>query len=166
VASALAYNVSKNGLDSRVTILKIALGDSNGIVSFHEAEDSTMGSLAVDGYQSQPGKVIQVPCRTLDSIVEELNLKPDFLKIDVEGFAHLVLRGASEVISKFRPRLVVEVNLGDPCAPISDVLSKCGYEFYNIATNGLERRQEIVALDAYPNWLCVPALVGQKYDAL
>jgi hypothetical protein len=40
---ALACNVNQNNLDSRVTILDVALGNSNGTVSFHEAEDSTMG---------------------------------------------------------------------------------------------------------------------------
>lgn len=58
---------------------------------------------------------MQVKCRTLDSIVEELNIEPDFVKIDVEGFEDVVLSGASWVLSKFRPRIVMEANPGDPC---------------------------------------------------
>ena len=157
VCAALARNVTQNHLDSRVTILNVAFGDTNGTVCFHEAEDSTMGSLAVDGYHGQAGKVIQVKCRTLDSIVEELNLEPDFVKIDVEGFEHIVLRGASRTLSKFHPRIVLEANLGDPGTAMSEILSKYGYEFHNITASGLEKRSEIIPAETCHNWLCVPA---------
>lgn len=156
VCVALANNVKQNNLNSRVTILSVALSDSNGTVSFHEAEDSTMGSLALDGYMGQKGRVIEVNSRTLDSIVEELNIEPDFLKIDVEGFAHLVLAGASLVLSKFRPRIVLEANPGDPGDTLTKILAKHGYAFQIITDNGLVSRSEIVPVEAYRNWLCVP----------
>ena len=83
-----------------------------------------MGSFALDGYQGQRGKIIYVKCRTLDSIVEELNLEPDFLKIDVEVFEHVVLSGASRLLSKFRPRIALEANPGDDSAAVTPLLSK------------------------------------------
>lgn len=157
VCAALTNNVTRNGFDSRVTILNVALGDSNGTVSFHEAADSTMGSLAVAGYWGQPGKLIQVPCRTLDSIVEELNIEPDFVKIDVEGFTHLVLGGAGRVLGKYHPHIVLEANPGDPADVITRILSEFGYEFFHIAGGGLEKRPAIVPVDHAGNWLCAPA---------
>ncbi len=156
VFAALARNIARNNLDSRVTSLNVAVADSNGTVSFHEAEDSTMGSLALDGYRGQRGKVIQVKCRTLDSIVEELNIEPDFLKIDVEGSEHLVLSGASCVLSKFRPRIVLEANPGDPGSAMTQILLKYGYGFQNITDRGLEKRSGIVPSEANRNWLCLP----------
>jgi len=156
VCAALARNVAMNNLDSRVTILNVALSDADGTVPFHEAEDSTMGSLAVDGYHGQHGRLIHVKCRTLDSIVEELGIEPDFLKIDVEGFEHLVLAGGGRVLSKFRPRIVLEANPGDPGDAMTQVLSKYGYGFQNITDSGLECRSEIIPVEAYHNWLCVP----------
>lgn len=156
VFAALAHNVAQNKLDSRVTALNVALGASNGTVPFHEAEDSTMGSLAVNGYHGQRGKVIQVTCRTLDSIVEELRVEPDFLKIDVEGFAHAVLGGARGVLGRFRPRIVLEVNLDDPGAAITRILSIYGYRFQNITGGGFETHPEIVPVEGCQNWLCTP----------
>jgi FkbM family methyltransferase len=156
ICAALANNVRQNGFDSRVTILNIALGDRNGTVSFHEADVSTMGSLAVDGYMGQHGRLIQVECRTLDSIVEELDIEPDFLKIDVEGFAHLVLSGASQVLSRFRPCIILEANPGDPAGAMTEILSKHGYRFQNITDRGLEERGAIVPVPAYRNWRCPP----------
>jgi len=160
VCAALTRNVRQNRLESRVTILNVALGDANGTVSFHEAEDYTMGSLALDGYWTRGGKVIQVNCRTLDSVVEELKIEPDFVKIDVEGCEHLVLRGATQVLSKFRPRIVLEANPGDSGAPaVTRILSQYGYQFQNITDHGLERHSQIVPIDAYRNWLCIPGVL-------
>jgi FkbM family methyltransferase len=156
ICAALAHNVAMNNYDSRVTVLNVALSDEDGTVPFHEADEANMGSLAVEGYRGHQGKVILVKCSTLDSIVEELKIEPDFMKIDVEGFAHLVLGGGSWVLSKFRPRIVLEANVGDRADTITEILSKYGYAFQNITDSGLESRSEIVPVEAYPNWLCVP----------
>ena len=156
VFAALANNVSQNRLDSRVTVLNVALGNTEGVVPFHEAEDATMGSLAVDGYRGQKGNVIQVKCRKLDSIVEELNIQPDFIKMDVEGFEHLVLSGAGQTLGTFHPHIVLEANPGDPGEAMSEILATHGYEFHNITAQGLVKFPAIVPVEPYHNWLCVP----------
>lgn len=156
VHAALCRNVSDNGLDSRVTVLNVALGETNGTVPFHEAEECTMSSMALDGYHGRTGRVIQVDCRTLDSIVETLNLAPDFLKIDVEGFEHVVLSGAHRTLDKYRPRIVLEANPGDPTDAVTAILSQYGYQFENITDAGLSAASEIVPVKEYHNWLCVP----------
>lgn len=165
ICAALARNVAQNNLDSRVTILNLALSDLNGTVSFYETEESTNGSLAVDGYSGQRGKIIEVRCSTLDSIVEELDIEPDFIKIDVEGFEHLVLGGATRVLSKYHPRIVLEANPGDPSAAMTQILSRHGYGFQNITDSGLERRSAIIPVEAYRNWLCLPTSTDPARNA-
>jgi FkbM family methyltransferase len=157
IRATLTNNISKNHFDSRVTVMGVALGETNGVVSFHEAEDATMGSLAVEGYHGQQGNVIQVNCRTLDAVVEELEIEPDFMKIDVEGFEHVVLAGATSTLSRFRPRIVLEANYGDPGTAMTQILSRYGYEFYLIGAHGLEKRPEIIPDPRYNNWLCLPS---------
>jgi FkbM family methyltransferase len=154
VCAALAGNVAQNGLESRVTILNVAAGDSNGVVDFHEAENALMGSLRVNGYKGQPGKIIQVQCRTLDSIVDECNIEPDFIKIDVEGFEDAVLVGARQLLYKFRPHIVLEANPGDPCAGVTKILKEHGYTMHLITDEGIEVRDEIIAVERYRNWFC------------
>jgi FkbM family methyltransferase len=156
VCAALTNNVKQNKLVSRIKILNLALGDTNGSIPFHEAEDSTMGSLAIQGYKWQHGNIIQVECRTLDSVVDEQNVAPDFLKIDVEGFEHLVLSGASRTLEKFRPRIVLEANPGDPSEPVTQILLRHRYKFQNITDKGLKERGAIVPVDRFRNWLCTP----------
>ena len=156
VFAAMANNVSQNRLDSRVTVLNVALGDTEGVVPFHEAEDATMGSFAVSGYRGQKGSVIQVKCRTLDSIVGELNIQPDFIKMDVEGFEHLVLSGAGQtawqVSSSHRPgsqsRRSGRGHDGDfSVARIRVPQHHCA--------GACEISPAIVPVEPYHNWLCV-----------
>ena len=160
ICAALTNNVRKNSLHGRVTILNVAVGNSEEIVDFHEAEDTRMGSLSVRGYQGQAGRLIRVQCRTLDSIVAELNIRPDFIKIDVEGFSDAVLSGASRLLETVRPRIVLEANPGDPCPRITKILTKYRYAMHLITDNGLKRHEQIIPSPKYRNWLCVPLSRG------
>lgn len=155
--AALRRNVEANRFGGRVTIVNAALGESNGTVAFHEAEDATMSSLATSGYQGQRGTVIEVACLTLDSLVAELGVEPDFLKIDVEGFEHVVLSGASKVLSRFRPRMVLEANPGDRSDRVTEILTDYGYGFEILTERGPESRPAIVPEHRYRNWLCQAA---------
>ena len=156
IYAALVCNVLKNKFDMRVTILNNAAGDCDTMVDFHEAEYAGMGSLAVEGYQGQPGRLIRVQCRKLDSIATELNIEPDLIKIDVEGFSDAVLSGASGLLGRIRPRIVLEANPGDPVLRITEILASHRYAMHLITDSGPERREKITASDKYRNWLCLP----------
>jgi FkbM family methyltransferase len=160
ICAALTNNVRQNRLHGRVTILNVAVGNSEGIVDFHEAEDARMGSLSVHGYQGQAGRLIQVQCRTLDSIVAELNIGPDFIKIDAEGFSDAILNGASRLLETVRPRIVLEANPGDPCPRITKILNSYRYAMHLITDNGPERHERIIPSSVYRNWLCLPLSPG------
>jgi FkbM family methyltransferase len=73
-----------------------------------------------------PQAVIQVPVKTLDSVLEESGTQPrfDFLSIDVEGHEIEVLRGLS--IAQWRPQLIL---LEDHVADLSKhrYLKAAGY---------------------------------------
>jgi FkbM family methyltransferase len=162
ICAALTNNVIQNRLNSRVTILNIAIGGFDGVVDFHEADDARMGSLAVQGYQGQAGRVIRVECRTLDSIVAELNIEPNFIKIDVEGFSDAVLSGASRLLDEVRPRIVLEANPGDSCLRITEILSDHRYSMHLITDGGPESREQIIPSAKYRNWLCLPSASGSE----
>jgi FkbM family methyltransferase len=156
VFAALSHNIRQNGLESRVLACHLALGEANGQVPFHEADDATMSSMALTGYQAQGGRVISVECRTLDAVTAEHRLEPDFIKIDVEGFEYAVLGGARHVLEHYRPRIVLEANPGDPVERTGAILASHGYRFENLTDRGPVARPELVAVDEFRNWLCVP----------
>ena len=156
IMEALANNVRRNGIADRVTLVSNAIGNRDGVVDFHMAENPLMGSLNAAGYKGQSGTVITVECRRLDGVIDELGARPDFIKIDVEGFEDAVLEGAGNTLQKFRPHLVLEANPGDPCTHMTELLRRHRYTMNLITEAGPLRREEIVADERYRNWLCAP----------
>jgi len=62
-------------------------------------------------HPSTLAKEIKVPTKTLDTLLKELNIsKIDLIKIDTEGFEYEILEGAGETISKFKPKMIVDVH--------------------------------------------------------
>ena len=99
VAARLTFNVAANGLDSRVHVHALALGDHAGTVRFNiGSESAVLGSGGVE-----------VPCDTLANFARTAGLACiDALKIDVEGFEDRVLFPFfAEAGKALWPRLVV-----------------------------------------------------------
>jgi FkbM family methyltransferase len=59
--------------------------------------------------------------------LDDLNLSPDFLKIDVEGFEINVLRGAFNTITENMPRIITEVHSKKLKQYTLDFLTHIGY---------------------------------------
>ena len=65
------------------------------------------GSSFVTHDKMRPGK-IKVPLTTIDLLVEDLHLsRVDFIKMDIEGAEKWALRGGTQTIAKFRPRMAL-----------------------------------------------------------
>lgn len=69
-----------------------------------------------------------VEVTTIDSYAEQERIRPDFMKIDVEGFEWEVLSGARKVIAECRPVMMVEVQTHQ--RDIADLLRGYGYRLY------------------------------------
>ncbi len=99
--------------------------------------------------------MIQVRVVTLDS----LNIKPDLIKIDVEGFEDVVLEGAAEVLSTCRPRIILEANPDGPYKRVTEILRRHGYGFQHLTPSGPLAASAIQPKEGAHicNWLCLPA---------
>ena len=72
-----------------------------------------------------------VPAITLDSFCVPSGVRPDILKMDVEGAEYDVLLGAQETISRCRPKLLIELHHsdGDVAAHlVPDLLAAWSYQ--------------------------------------
>ena len=128
----------KHLVDKNVTIIPIALGNTNGPTEIkipHHANGWSSNGASLAPKTDEPGKVINIQCRKLDC----LNLNNiGLIKIDVEGFEIEVLKGARETILKNRPVMIIEneaVHINDTNQLFS-IMADLGYEKYICSSKG------------------------------
>jgi FkbM family methyltransferase len=107
-----------------------AAGEENGSLTLHVPVQRGIpltGEASLRPLTPEPGTEIAeetVPVRRLD----ELELAPRFVKIDVEGFELPVLRGLAGTIERHRPIILVETSR--TFADLLDVVGRWGYQPY------------------------------------
>ncbi len=98
----LKKNIELNGL-TNVTVIEKAVGSNCGKLSMHPRSNASVSS------KEDSRSTINVESVTLDSVAEEFNIAPTFIKIDVEGYEYQILDGAKSII-KTTPAIFVEVH--------------------------------------------------------
>ena len=100
---------------------------------------------SLSNWSGQPTRTIDVPGRSLDSLLSTGSIpKPDVLKVDVEGAELMVFRGAERLWSQTdSPRAIIfeELNnssrkLGIADGEAAEFLKAKGYEIYLITEEG------------------------------
>ncbi len=106
----IEVNAERNGLTERLTLVKNALGDEAATVRM-TASYSAMDHIVVgQGEHELSPLVIDVAMITLDSYCETKCFERiDFIKCDVEGAELLVMKGAQNVLAKFQPPILIEI---------------------------------------------------------
>lgn len=101
-----------------VIVHAVALSDSDGTTFFREEKKLDLSGVSDTG--------VEIPMRTLDSY----GLKPDFIKIDVEGHEPAVLRGARETL-QCSPIIVFEALSDEARTVCQDLIldANPGYRF-------------------------------------
>lgn len=110
----LRRNLCRNGVEEKVTILRCAIADQPGTATIGivpgREEYSSLGKLEHPAIVSESSQTETVETKTVDAVAAEHGLDLGFVKIDVEGMEHLILRGAGETLSKARPVFLCELN--------------------------------------------------------
>ena len=125
--ASLRRNVSLNGV-ANVDARNVAVGDSDGWAAFHFESDRPTEGYLTSARRDLGGAasfVVQVRC--LDSLLSEGSPPPDVIKIDVEGAAPGVLRGARRLIARHGPSVYIELHSPEEQAAIRDELGARGY---------------------------------------
>jgi FkbM family methyltransferase len=74
------------------------------------------------------------------------------LKVDVEGYEPVLLRALQNIISSYRPDIILEV-LADTLSGIESLPWTTTFERYLISSGGLEYHPELTANKQYRDWL-------------
>lgn len=76
---------------------------------------------------------LEVPCTTLDDILSKHSLRPDLIKIDIESYEHELVTSSLDVLTRLRPKIMLELHIAlllarghDPLHALT-LLSSAGY---------------------------------------
>jgi FkbM family methyltransferase len=107
--SYIQKNLAQNGLENNVEIVAKAVSNQNGKGRFITSTDNSCNwlELGIETAEELTSTEI-VEMVSLDVFCENLD-RVDVIKIDIQGGELNALRGAEQVIKKFRPTLFVEI---------------------------------------------------------
>lgn len=127
--AALRFNLALTGVQN-VKSLQAALADSPGVVEllfYPEARTQNKLATVERSYRPQaPPRELEVAAVTLDHVAKTEGM-PDVLKIDVEGAAAAVLRGARDTLAAAAPIVYIELHGPEEQAGVRDSLLSAGY---------------------------------------
>lgn len=144
---------------------EVALSDTAGTATFSLASDDNRGRGSLGALDAAHGGTgtHQVQTMTLDAFVLEHGItRIDAMKLDVEGAELRVLAGAKETLTKWKPRLLVELNrpclerFGAKPEDLCEALKALGYQLFTVRGRSLVPFHGLAADEAYTNLICVP----------
>ena len=106
--NCIQESVHLNRLENSIRVFEFALGDKNSKETIHLAgSGSTLNKEFIDN-KKVPYGIVEV--KRLDDVVKQEELpRPDFIKIDVEGYELKVLKGGEKTIKDSLPIIFVEI---------------------------------------------------------
>lgn len=122
-----------------ITLVEKAASDSAGTATFFIEELTGQNSTLLENYSvfddnralafsGEGYRPIEVETTTVDLFVEANDIRPNFIKIDVEGAELACLRGSVDTINRLHPRLMVEV--AHQHEAVYALLSDLGYRLF------------------------------------
>ena len=137
----LEYHIRVNHIDN-VEIVPDLVGDrTTGSVQFFESpSDSGMNTVAETGRRKGYAETA-VSQTTLDEFCDSRKLRPELLKIDTEGAELNILRGATEVLRRYRPIIFLSVHprhiaeLAGTVEELESLLAALDYKVTDMAGN-------------------------------
>ncbi|HEX2817299.1 MAG TPA: FkbM family methyltransferase [Phenylobacterium sp.] len=165
--AVLKTTVAWHGIGDRVTPVYAAVGDKAGemlLVTPRKitgrmgrayaflSEAPPQGKLRPD-LEDTGSEVQPTPVMTLDAFCAERGIgQVDFIRMDIEGAELMALHGASGILDRDRPHVLVEIHpamlegrFGGTAEAVVELFTRRGYRMFALNGDRLEERFEVVA---------------------
>lgn len=161
----LYKNVQRNNVMDKVVVFEGAVSDYIGkdqIKTLEGKEEySTLGHWKHPSIKNENPTTLEIEVSTIDNLISRYSLEPGFMKIDVEGLEHLVLRGSKTTIKTKRPIILSE--LSDPLLKENGSSSLEVINFiksFNYIVVDAETPEINPESKEFTNILCIPKELG------
>jgi FkbM family methyltransferase len=125
-----------------IQVIEAAVSSHSGEAFFELGASSAMGHLTAEGG-------LRVNMVSLDTLVSNGEIAPpDYMKIDVEGAEHDVLRGAEEIINDYQPLLFLDTHQRSAHYNTIQILEQHHYQFEILDGKPLPETKELIARPA------------------
>ncbi len=148
----IKHNLSQSDGKSlgQIILIEAAVGERNGTVAFFEESLTGQNNSVIADFQGLKRNRArsyvessiyerEVKLISLDSYFSNDTI--DFIKIDIEGYEWFALQGASDLIQRNRPGLMVEIQANQ--REIFEWFQRCGYMLFSDDRIRLERWNDL-----------------------
>ncbi len=105
---ALIENNKKKFNGENVEVVPLGLANAKGQATFN-LSDHSAGARIIKDREASNKRVLTIKTTDLDSWCKENNVRPDFIKMDIEGGEVNALEGAMETIKTSKPKLAISL---------------------------------------------------------
>ena len=132
----LKFHLKKNKIINALIIKDLVGNKCLNRVNFFESKEPT-GLNSIVNFKNNNFKIEKKNQITLDDFVFKNNLKPDLIKIDVEGSEIFILQGAIKAIKKYKPDIFLSIHkkhfqiLGLNENQLKKIIKKLNYKIIN-----------------------------------
>ncbi len=138
----LNMNVRVNSLQN-VEVHPLAVGDRDGVGTLHLTRASNLNTMGVVDSEHQEIASLKVSVKALDTLVAGLLPRIDLIRMDIEGFETVAIKGMKKTLETYRPILLVEVHADTagegPTVAFLETLVKLGYQLEHLVDRHRDR---------------------------
>jgi FkbM family methyltransferase len=136
--SFLRRHIALNKIDN-IEVIECAVSAQAGEGFFD------LGASTAMGYLAESGEIL-VETVSLDEMLDAGRLQPpDYMKVDVEGAEHCVLKGAMNTLKTQQPTLFLDTHAREAHDAALTLLTSLGYTFEILDEKPIEKSKELIA---------------------
>ncbi|HAF62450.1 MAG TPA: hypothetical protein DCK95_09000 [Anaerolineaceae bacterium] len=143
----LRKNIALNNLQTRITLQQSAVVDNPGRITFMVHRSGAMGKAQGSlGRDEQYIDRVEVDAIGLDDFIFlKQNLRPDLIKMDIEGGEALAVAGMQRTLSEIRPVILIEIHSHQALERVWQALHNANYQVFRME-KGFPHIQDIAEL--------------------